>query len=275
MTADRLPASPALPAAVAALLDPTPRKILVETRSTEDGTLQLTARDVTIRPLWAELLLAAAPSGQAGGGGRGGGVPLSVDAVDLADRIRIAVDDHARAAGLPPPAVDRRRCRACGWPAAACDILATYSTRTCRLACCALCDGHPHADRTARQLRRLVVHHWTGAEQARDQLTRILVHYTAQAAALLAGDQTSQYVRDTRCPRCQVWDVREWDPAARLEVRHPALLIVRLQARVVGTRCTGCGVGWPWDGLGAEGALGRELAGDRAAQAAEGHVRAC
>jgi hypothetical protein len=263
---DRLPRP--LPDVVAGLLDPRRRKILVEGRDPADGALRLEVREAAVRPLWAELVAAARPSGQAGGGGRGGGLPLSLEALDLADRVRDVADSWARARELPwlP---EPRRCVACGTAVVLCEILATY-----RLICCARCDRHPRPDRAARALRRLAVAHWPDPAE-RDQLARILDRLAEQADALLAGDQTSQYVRDTRCPRCWAWDVTEQDQVIRAPVRHPALLLVRARERVVGTTCTACTAWWPWDGMGADGALAAELADDRGRQAAEGHVRAC
>jgi hypothetical protein len=220
-----------LPEAVGALLDPQTRKVLIETRDHADGGLHLDAREVTIRPVYAELVAAATPSGQAGGGGRGGGLPVSLEALDLLDRIRGLTADWAWQAGLTPAAEGGVR------------------------------HAGPPPDPCPRMLRQLAVHGWDD-DQAPRMLSRIVERLTTQTVAFLAGDETSSYVRDTRCPRCGAWDVQEWSDDHGAPLRHPALHVVRRDGRVQGTQCTACTTWWEWDGLGEDGPLAQELAAD-------------
>jgi hypothetical protein len=116
----------------------------------------------------------------------------------------------------------------------------------------------------------VAVHPWPEPERP-TQLARVLARLTEQVSDFLAGEIHEQYVRDTRCPVCRAWDVRDQDGAGGWR-RHPALRVVRRAGRVEGTQCTACGAWWRWAD---QEALTRALASDADRQAREGHVRAC
>lgn len=257
-----------LPDAVAALCRPRATKILVEERDPTDGHLVLTARTATVRAVLDELVASVASSGQGGGGGRGGGSPLSADALDLLDRIRQTADAAMSVAGLQPRR-DPRGCR-CGWPVADCLRLhGPLPAAGAPLRCCAECWHPPAAHPVADALARLAVHPWPDP-MLPAQLARVLTRLTDHASRFLVGEVDTRYVRDTRCPVCRVWDVREQADAGWQ--RHPALCVVRRAGRLSGTLCTACGAWWAWAD---DEAMRRALAADADRQAREGHVRAC
>jgi hypothetical protein len=247
------PAAFTLPEAVAALVDPQQRRVIV------DG---LSTRQVTIRAVLDELAASAQPSGQGGGGGRGGGAAASLEAIDLLDRIRETAGWGMAAAGLTPrlPPARARRC-VCGWAVAQCGTLRTYGH-----VCCRWCEHPPPTHPVADALRRVAVHPWPDpAVPAR--LAWVVARLTGQAAAFLAGDASpDRYVRDTRCPRCRIRHVRgEVDGWTQ---RHPALRVT-VRARAEGVLCAACGHWWPWGEV-TGGSLAAELAADAGRQVEEG-----
>jgi len=220
-----------LPNAVSALCEPQTVKVLREERSTVDGSPVIETRTVTVRAVLAELRESVTPSGQGGGGGRGTGLPLSLEALDVLDRVVGTAADWLHLAGL-----------------------------TARAA--------PHGvDPVHDAMRRLAAHGWSDPAQPA-QLARILARLTGQARALLSGDAEQGYARDTRCPRCQAWDVVE--TVDGWEQPHPPLLPVARAGRYAGVRCTACWAWWPWDDVDdAGGPLRAELDADTDAQRAD------
>jgi hypothetical protein len=107
---------PALDRAVRALCDPQRRQI---TRLTDSGTL--VTEWATVQPLLVELRVACGGSGESKSGahGRGGGLPVDLDMLDLLDRIGVTVLDWTGYAGLTRRgtlAPDMRQLAAHTWP---------------------------------------------------------------------------------------------------------------------------------------------------------------
>jgi hypothetical protein len=249
--------------AVAALVSPRRTRVLVEIRHGEGVTLEV--RDATVRAVLDELLASVTPSGQGGGGGRGGGAAASLEAIDLLDRVRELVDLAMRDAGLAYRR-DPRTCR-CGWPAADCArMVGPVPPSGEPLRCCPDCWHAPARLPLADALTRLAVHPWPpeGGAQLASRLDRL----TAQVGAFLAGDSAGVYVRDTRCPRCRVWDVREQIDGAWH--RHPALHVDAAGGRYAGTLCTACRTWWA---RAQDEQLRQELDADAARMEHEGEYR--
>lgn len=107
---------PALDRAVRTLCDPQRRQI---TRLTDTGTL--VTEWATVQPLIIELRIACGGSGESKSGahGRGGGLPVDLDMLDLLDRIGVTVADWTGYAGLDRRgqiAPDMRQLAAHTWP---------------------------------------------------------------------------------------------------------------------------------------------------------------
>lgn len=213
-----------LASVVASLVRPTTHRVVVEGRDPLDGQLRLDHRDVTVRPLLAELRAELVPGGESGGSGRGGGSPLSVDVADVLRDLERLGRVHLRLLRIRP----RRG---------------------------------PGVDPIADGLAQLVPAHWPpelpaglGRGAFRDRLAEVV----DRGRAVLAGETTGTYVRDTRCPVCLVEWVTEAVPGGA--DRHPALRVNRAKPEpdgtpgpVRGTTCTACSRRWSWADMEAPG----------------------
>lgn len=261
---------PTLPQVVAELVNPTTVRVLVERRSPTDGSLVIERPEHTVRPVLAELRAAVMPSGQSGGGGRGGGLPLSLEALDVLEQIRDLVDVELGRLGLTYRS-DDRPCSGCQTPFVYCRRALDPATGlrvigVRGLGCCSRCHHAVAVDPLEDALRRLAVHPWPPAQQdTREAFRRRLQSLTDRAASMLAGDPDAERVRDTRCPKCKAEYVHV-DRGAGVE-RVPPLRIERSKlveyrdepgvfgesdgrrGPVRGTRCDGCHRFWPWEAM--------------------------
>lgn len=259
-----------LVAVVGELLDPQTMRVVVETRSPEDGHLLVERREFTVRPVLAELRAAVMPSGQSGGGGRGGGLPLSLEALDVLDQLRGTVDVAMAQLGMR----HRRhgRCEACGMAEAVCQRggypgpggLPPHGPHFPDGPRCCSAHRHIHPDRAEDALRRLAVHPWPDAA-ARQSFAEQLRTLTDRARATLDGDGDAERIRDTRCPipSCRAEYVKTRKDGATVRVPPLRVERSRLAERrdepgrlyeadrqrgpVRGTRCSACGHFWPWE----------------------------
>ena len=262
-----------LAAVVAQLVRPTSAEVTLEGRDPRDGSVLVQRTHVPVRPLLAELRAELVPGGESGGAGRGGGAPVSVEVLDALGALHRHVSDTLRKLGLRQRQ-HARECSSCSTPVRHCrhgldrhgrPLLGPYGAP-----CCSRHRHPPAPDRIADGLAQLVAHPWPNpaARQAFADHLRALVEH---AGKVLDGTTSSTYVRDTRCPRCHAWTVREPGPAGpsgrpTLGDPHPALRVNRGRPAddgrpgpIRGTSCTGCGRRWTWADM--QGPTSTESAG--------------